>query len=156
MIFADIYEKEGYKAKFDAAGIWYEHRLIDDMVAQVRTCGFVWACVGLRRQRKVEVPLPFVFHLCSPLDLLLSCLTLFCPAVARRDTYQRPHTRRPSSHLAALCGPARTTVSSVGHIDHSVVNTCSILPTDMCGLIDVTYNLAWESCARPTGVCVRV
>jgi isocitrate dehydrogenase len=35
MIFADIYEKEGYKAKFDAAGIWYEHRLIDDMVAQV-------------------------------------------------------------------------------------------------------------------------
>ena len=37
MIFADIYEKEGYKAKFDAAGIWYEHRLIDDMVAQVGT-----------------------------------------------------------------------------------------------------------------------
>ena len=23
-----------YKAQFDAAGIWYEHRLIDDMVAQ--------------------------------------------------------------------------------------------------------------------------
>lgn len=37
MIFADVYEKEGYKAKFDAAGIWYEHRLIDDMVAQVCT-----------------------------------------------------------------------------------------------------------------------
>lgn len=34
MIFADIYEKE-YKGKFEAAGIWYEHRLIDDMVAQV-------------------------------------------------------------------------------------------------------------------------
>lgn len=39
MIFADIYEKEGYKAKFDAAGIWYEHRLIDDMVAQVSRQG---------------------------------------------------------------------------------------------------------------------
>ena len=25
----------GYKDKFDALGIWYEHRLIDDMVAQV-------------------------------------------------------------------------------------------------------------------------
>jgi isocitrate dehydrogenase len=35
MIFAEIYEAE-YKAKYEAAGIWYEHRLIDDMVAQVR------------------------------------------------------------------------------------------------------------------------
>jgi isocitrate dehydrogenase len=34
MIFAEIYEAQ-YKAKFEAAGIWYEHRLIDDMVAQV-------------------------------------------------------------------------------------------------------------------------
>lgn len=31
---------------FDAKGIWYEHRLIDDMVAQglKSTGGFVWAC----------------------------------------------------------------------------------------------------------------
>ena len=35
MIFAEIYEAE-YKGKYEAAGIWYEHRLIDDMVAQVR------------------------------------------------------------------------------------------------------------------------
>lgn len=34
MIFAEIYEAH-YKAKFEEAGIWYEHRLIDDMVAQV-------------------------------------------------------------------------------------------------------------------------
>lgn len=34
MIFAEIYEAE-FKSKFEAAGIWYEHRLIDDMVAQV-------------------------------------------------------------------------------------------------------------------------
>lgn len=33
-IFQEIYDKE-YKDKFDAAGIWYEHRLIDDMVAQM-------------------------------------------------------------------------------------------------------------------------
>jgi isocitrate dehydrogenase len=32
--FSDIYESS-YKAKYAAAGIWYEHRLIDDMVAQV-------------------------------------------------------------------------------------------------------------------------
>lgn len=32
-----VYEAE-YKAKYEAAGIWYEHRLIDDMVAQVGGC----------------------------------------------------------------------------------------------------------------------
>ena len=44
-IFHDIYEKE-YKAKFEAANIWYEHRLIDDMVAFAlkSSGGFVWAC----------------------------------------------------------------------------------------------------------------
>lgn len=33
-IFADMYEAH-YKQKYEKAGIWYEHRLIDDMVAQV-------------------------------------------------------------------------------------------------------------------------
>lgn len=33
-IFEDMYEKK-FKADFEAAGIWYEHRLIDDMVAQM-------------------------------------------------------------------------------------------------------------------------
>ncbi|KAA0201018.1 Isocitrate dehydrogenase [NADP] mitochondrial [Fasciolopsis buskii] len=44
-IFQEIYEKE-YKSKFEDAKIWYEHRLIDDMVAQAlkSSGGFVWAC----------------------------------------------------------------------------------------------------------------
>jgi len=44
-IFADIFETE-FKAEFEAAGITYEHRLIDDMVAQVikGSGGIVWAC----------------------------------------------------------------------------------------------------------------
>lgn len=35
-----------YKSEFDKLKIWYEHRLIDDMVAQVlkSSGGFVWAC----------------------------------------------------------------------------------------------------------------
>lgn len=33
-IFESMYEKE-YKAKFEELNIWYEHRLIDDMVAQM-------------------------------------------------------------------------------------------------------------------------
>ena len=35
-----------YKTKFEEKGIWYEHRLIDDMVAFAMKTdgGFVWAC----------------------------------------------------------------------------------------------------------------
>lgn len=35
-----------YKSQFEAKGIWYEHRLIDDMVAQAMKSdgGFIWAC----------------------------------------------------------------------------------------------------------------
>ena len=44
-IFQEIYEAE-FKPKFEAAGIWYEHRLIDDMVAMSLRMegGYVWAC----------------------------------------------------------------------------------------------------------------
>lgn len=47
--FKDTFEhvyQEQYKAKFDAAGLTYEHRLIDDMVAFALKSpgGFVWAC----------------------------------------------------------------------------------------------------------------
>jgi isocitrate dehydrogenase len=44
-IFAEIFETE-FKADFDAAGITYEHRLIDDMVAAAMKWegGYVWAC----------------------------------------------------------------------------------------------------------------
>lgn len=44
-IFKEIYDKE-FKAKFEAAGITYEHRLIDDMVASALKWNgaFVWAC----------------------------------------------------------------------------------------------------------------
>ena len=44
-IFEEIYKSE-YKSKFEAQGLWYEHRLIDDMVAYALKSegGFVWAC----------------------------------------------------------------------------------------------------------------
>lgn len=44
-IFAEVYEAD-YAAKFKEAGIVYEHRLIDDMVASALkwSGGFVWAC----------------------------------------------------------------------------------------------------------------
>ena len=44
-IFQEVFESE-FKADFDAAGITYEHRLIDDMVASAMKWegGYVWAC----------------------------------------------------------------------------------------------------------------
>jgi isocitrate dehydrogenase len=44
-IFQEVYDNE-YKAAFQEAGIIYEHRLIDDMVASALKWngGFVWAC----------------------------------------------------------------------------------------------------------------
>mmetsp|Transcript_1036 Transcript_1036/g.2717 ORF Transcript_1036/g.2717 Transcript_1036/m.2717 type:complete len:418 (-) Transcript_1036:156-1409(-) len=44
-IFEEIYVKH-YKSQYEAKGLWYEHRLIDDMVAMAmkNEGGFVWAC----------------------------------------------------------------------------------------------------------------
>jgi isocitrate dehydrogenase len=44
-IFQEVFEDE-FKADFDAAGLTYEHRLIDDMVAAALKWegGYVWAC----------------------------------------------------------------------------------------------------------------
>ena len=44
-VFAEIYENE-FKEKFEKAGLTYEHRLIDDMVAAALKWegGYVWAC----------------------------------------------------------------------------------------------------------------
>ena len=44
-IFQEIYDKT-YKQEFEKRKLWYEHRLIDDMVASAMKSngGFVWAC----------------------------------------------------------------------------------------------------------------
>ncbi len=44
-LFQEVFEAE-YKAQFDAAGLTYEHRLIDDMVASNLkwSGGYLWAC----------------------------------------------------------------------------------------------------------------
>ena len=44
-LFAEVYENE-FRAEFEKAGLTYEHRLIDDMVAAAMKWegGYVWAC----------------------------------------------------------------------------------------------------------------
>ena len=45
-LFQEVFDAEGFKERFKDAGITYEHRLIDDMVASARKWPgkFVWAC----------------------------------------------------------------------------------------------------------------
>ncbi len=45
-LFQQVFDEEGFKDQFAAAGIAYEHRLIDDMVASAMKWSgkFVWAC----------------------------------------------------------------------------------------------------------------
>lgn len=57
VIFQEIYEKE-YKAKFEALGIWYEHRLIDDMVAQALKSRYV---ISIIKNSKLLI----VYHRCA-------------------------------------------------------------------------------------------
>lgn len=44
-IFQEVYEKD-YRKQFEEKNLWYEHRLIDDMVAYALKSegGFMWAC----------------------------------------------------------------------------------------------------------------
>jgi isocitrate dehydrogenase len=44
-IFENLYQKQ-YRKEFEARKLWYEHRLIDDMVAYAIKSegGYVWAC----------------------------------------------------------------------------------------------------------------
>jgi isocitrate dehydrogenase len=44
-LFQEVFDQH-YKAKFDELKLWYEHRLIDDMVASALkwSGGYVWAC----------------------------------------------------------------------------------------------------------------
>ena len=45
ILFQEIYDAE-FKSQFEALGLTYEHRLIDDMVASALkwSGGYIWAC----------------------------------------------------------------------------------------------------------------
>ncbi|HEX7928167.1 MAG TPA: NADP-dependent isocitrate dehydrogenase [bacterium] len=73
-IFAQMYEKE-FQSKFKAAGLVYEHRLIDDMVAQILKWegNVLWAC----KNYDGDVQSDTVAQGFGSLGLMTS--VLFCP-----------------------------------------------------------------------------
>ena len=88
-IFMDVYESE-YADKYKEAGITYEHRLIDDMVASALKWpgGFIWAC----KNYDGDVQSDQVAQGFGSLGLMTSCLLYTSPSP--RD---RTRSRMPSS-----------------------------------------------------------
>ncbi len=73
-IFQEMYDKE-YAGEFKKQGLWYEHRLIDDQVAQAMKSegGFIWAC----KNYDGDVQSDSVAQGFGSLGLMTS--VLFCP-----------------------------------------------------------------------------
>ena len=95
-IFQEIYEAE-FKSQFDAAGIWYEHRLIDDMVAMSLRMegGYVWAC----KNYDGDVQSDTVAQGYGSLGLMTSVLMTPDGKVCESEAADRKSTRLNSSHL---------------------------------------------------------
>ncbi|XP_039027957.1 isocitrate dehydrogenase [NADP]-like [Hibiscus syriacus] len=73
-IFQEVYETQ-WKSKFEAESVWYEHRLIDDMVAYALKSegGYVWAC----KNYDGDVQSDFLSQRFGSLGLMTSVLV--CP-----------------------------------------------------------------------------
>jgi isocitrate dehydrogenase len=77
-IFQEIYDSD-YKTEFESRKLWYEHRLIDDMVAYAvkSNGGFVWAC----KNYDGDVQSDIVAQGYGSLGLMTSVLQCPCGAI---------------------------------------------------------------------------
>jgi len=96
-IFARIFETE-FKAQFDAAGLTYEHRLIDDMVAAAMKWegGYVWAC----KNYDGDVQSDTVAQGFGSLGLMTSLLTTPDGAIVEAEAAHGTVTRHYRQHQA--------------------------------------------------------
>ena len=67
-IFQEIYENH-YQTDYEAKGIWYEHRLIDDMVAQAMKSEGGKLKV-LKQCNEIEFNLKFLYRICVGMQKL--------------------------------------------------------------------------------------
>ncbi|XP_039055326.1 cytosolic isocitrate dehydrogenase [NADP]-like [Hibiscus syriacus] len=76
-IFQEVYETQ-WKSKFEAESVWYEHRLIDDMVAYALKSegGYVWAC----KNYDGDVQSDFLAQRFGSLGLMTSVLVYSLPS----------------------------------------------------------------------------
>ena len=96
-IFAEVFEAE-FKADYEAAGITYEHRLIDDMVAASLKWegGYVWAC----KNYDGDVQSDTVAQGFGSLGLMTSVLTTPDGSVVEAEAAHGTVTRHYRQHQA--------------------------------------------------------
>ena len=94
-IFAEVFERE-FKADFDAAGLTYEHRLIDDMVAAALKWegGYVWAC----KNYDGDVQSDIVAQGFGSLGLMTSVLTTPAGKIVEAEAAHGTVTRHYRQH----------------------------------------------------------
>src|ERR1700710_1650608 len=117
-IFAEVYADE-FQADFEAAGITYEHRLIDDMVAAAMKWegGYVWAC----KNYDGDVQSDTVAQGFGSLGLMTS--VLFTPegdvveAEAAHGTGTRPY-RQPQAGKPTSTNPIASIYAWTGGLKH--------------------------------------
>ena len=142
-IFQDVFDKE-FKNLFNSAGISYEHRLIDDMVAAAMkwSGGFVWAC----KNYDGDVQSDTVAQGFGSLGLMSS--TLVTPdgktmeAEAAHGTVTR-HYRKHQKGEATSTNPIASIfawtkgLSFRGKLDqnHDLINFCELLESVCIGTV---------------------
>ena len=143
-IFQDVFDKE-FKNLFNSAGISYEHRLIDDMVAAAMKWngGFVWAC----KNYDGDVQSDTVAQGFGSLGLMSS--TLVTPdgktmeAEAAHGTVTR-HYRKHQKGEATSTNPIASIfawtkgLSFRGKLDqnHDLINFCELLESVCIGTVE--------------------
>ncbi len=104
-LFAEVFESE-FKAEFEAAGITYEHRLIDDMVAAALKWegGYVWACKNYDGDVQSDTVAQGFGSLGLMTSVLLSPDGRVCEAEAAHGTVTR-HFRQHQAGKATSTNP---------------------------------------------------
>src|SRR5688572_27201246 len=101
-IFAEVYESE-FRSRFEGAGLTYEHRLIDDMVASNLkwSGGFVWAC----KNYDGDVQSDTVAQGYGSLGLMTSVLMAPCSPRTRASSCSTNPPRRSTPRPPRTCSP---------------------------------------------------
>ncbi|KAL2551285.1 Cytosolic isocitrate dehydrogenase [NADP] [Forsythia ovata] len=117
-IFQEVYESK-WKSKFEETGIWYEHRLIDDMVAYALKSegGYVWAC----KNYDGDVQSDFLAQGFGSLGLMTSVLHLYnlggCPcAPMERPLRLKQLTGTVTRHYRVHQKGGETSTNSIASI----------------------------------------
>ncbi|WP_333619728.1 NADP-dependent isocitrate dehydrogenase [Dietzia sp.] len=117
-IFQDVFDRE-FKAEFDAAGLTYEHRLIDDMVASALKWegGYVWACKNYDGDVQSDIVAQGFGSLGLMTSVLLTPDGKTCEAEAAHGTVTR-HFRQHQQGKPTSTNPIASIFAWTRGLDH--------------------------------------